>query len=296
MAQNIVVLTLNEETYNKIKYFYADFTVENSNEYVIFMAKAEKCTITVYNTLVAVFQGKGAEEEATIFGYNPAKSWLYKTTHGGSDEVGTGDYFGPIVVVAAYVETKDIPELNACGIGDSKKLSDAFILDLVPTLIKKYKYSVLILDNPKYNQLIAKGWNMNSIKAALHNKALSNLKNKVDKIPFFVIDQFAPEATYYKYLKNEKVVIHNVEFITKGESASPAVALASMIARYTFLKKMKQLSEEIGETLPLGASIQVEQYVSNFIVKYGEETLDNCAKVGFKTTQKAKELLKDKLL
>ncbi len=296
MAQNIVVLTLNEETFNKLKYFYADKQVANPNEYIIFMAKTEACSVTVYYTMNTVFQGKGAEDEAAIFGYNPNKTWLYNASHGGSDEVGTGDYFGPIIVAAAYVSAKDIPSLNACGIGDSKKLSDAFILDLVPTLIKQYKYSVLILDNSKYNQLIKKGWNMNSLKAALHNKALATLNKKVGKIPFFVIDQFTPKDKYYQYIKDEKDIVKNVEFITKGESASPAVALASMIARYTFLKMMQKMEEELGIKIPLGASSQVEAFVAEFIKKNGEEKLTNYAKVNFKTTVKAKELLNDKLV
>ena len=41
----------------------------------------------------------------------------------GSDEVGTGDYFGPIVVTATYVKKEDIPFLESLGIKDSKKVT-----------------------------------------------------------------------------------------------------------------------------------------------------------------------------
>ena len=38
----------------------------------------------------------------------------------GSDEVGTGDFFGPMTVVAVYVDAKQIPLLKELGVKDSK--------------------------------------------------------------------------------------------------------------------------------------------------------------------------------
>lgn len=40
----------------------------------------------------------------------------------GSDEVGTGDYFGPIVVTASFVDKKMMSKLYELGVRDSKKL------------------------------------------------------------------------------------------------------------------------------------------------------------------------------
>lgn len=42
----------------------------------------------------------------------------------GSDEVGTGDFFGPMTVVAVYVDAKQIPLLKELGVKDSKNLND----------------------------------------------------------------------------------------------------------------------------------------------------------------------------
>ena len=58
----------------------------------------------------------------------------------GSDEVGTGDYFGPIVVTATYVSKDNVKYLEDLGIRDSKKLTDDFILKVTPELIKKIPY------------------------------------------------------------------------------------------------------------------------------------------------------------
>lgn len=295
MALNIVSFTINEQVYNKIQYFYDEFKVEPLNKYVIFMAKTENCTIIIYNTLTAVFSGKNAESEAEIWGYEADKKWLYNTSHGGSDEVGTGDYFGPIIVAAVYLSESDIDELSKIGIKDSKKLNDQFILDVCPKLIKKYHHSVLILDNEKYNSLIKQNWNMNSIKAALHNKALFSLNKKVGNIKFFVVDQFAEENKYYEYIKNEKNIIRNIEFLTKAESYSPSVALASMFARYTFLKYMENLSIEIGYILPLGAGSNVDEFAAKLIKEKGENILYKYAKINFKTTDKARVLYQPNL-
>ena len=59
---------------------------------------------------------------------------IYYSTSIGSDEVGTGDYFGPIVVTAAYVKKEDIPFLEELGVKDSKKMTDDKILEVVPKL------------------------------------------------------------------------------------------------------------------------------------------------------------------
>lgn len=40
----------------------------------------------------------------------------------GSDEVGTGDFFGPITVCAAYVDAEMMPLLKELGVKDSKAM------------------------------------------------------------------------------------------------------------------------------------------------------------------------------
>lgn len=296
MNKNIVSFVINNDTLNKIKTFYADKIVSNPNEYIIFMAKDKNCVVTVYYTLTVVFQGKEALNNAMIFGYKDNKEWLYNCTHAGSDEVGTGDYFGPIVVVATYVKKEQIDDLNKLGVADSKKINDQYILDIGPKLIKDYPHSILVLDNSKYNELIRSGYNMNSIKAAMHNKAYLNLLKKNHDIPLFVMDQFTPKDNYYKYIEGEKEIVKNVDFITKGESASIAVALSSMIARYTFLNKMREMSKELKEEVPLGAGDGVDNFIKKIIQSKGEDYLYKIAKVNFKNTSKVKESLQEKLV
>ena len=118
-----------------------------------------------------------------------SKEFLFLEDQIGSDEVGTGDFFGPITVVAALVHKKDLPRLKQLGIMDSKKMTDTKIRRVGKIAIKEFKYSSLTLDNKKYNELAKKDYNMNKIKACLHNRALFNLHSKHPKITNFYIDQ-----------------------------------------------------------------------------------------------------------
>ncbi|HBE99254.1 MAG TPA: ribonuclease HIII, partial [Firmicutes bacterium] len=69
------------------------------------------------------------------------------------DEVGTGDFFGPVCVCAAYLEEKELPRIEELGITDSKKMNDGYILEIGPTLIQEFEYSQLSLPNSRFNQI-----------------------------------------------------------------------------------------------------------------------------------------------
>ena len=84
---------------------------------------------------------------------HPGPVVLNKYPQIGSDEVGTGDVFGPICVCAAYVEEAKLGRINELGVTDSKKMSDEYILQIGPLLIKEFDYSQLSLPNDKYNEI-----------------------------------------------------------------------------------------------------------------------------------------------
>ena len=71
----------------------------------------------------------------------------YNVTAIGSDEVGTGDFFGPIVVTASYVSLENIPFLEQLGVKDSKKMNDETILKIVPKIMNKIQFESKVLTN-----------------------------------------------------------------------------------------------------------------------------------------------------
>ena len=218
---------------------------------------------------------------------------IYHSSSIGSDEVGTGDYFGPIVVTSAYVSKENISVLEELGVKDSKKLTDEKIMEIVHKIIKLIPYNSIILSNKEYNQKYSEDINMNKIKAILHNRVLGNLKDKSYAVDYIIVDQFAKEYVYYSYLRNSSNVVRGITFLTKGEDKSLAVACASLISRYIFLKEFDKLGESLGVFLPKGASDTVDEMGVKIAKKYGFDKLSEVAKLNFKNTEKIKNLLKE---
>ena len=182
-----VVIKVNDEIKQKMIEYYKDKKRDKVIPYVVFQAEEEDTVITMYESGKVMFQGKSADVDAAMWGValentkekqeenkkNDEK--YYNTNAVGSDEVGTGDYFGPIVVTATYVKKEDIPYLESLGVGDSKKIDDSKILKIAPEIAKRVKYRSVILSNKEYNEKYTKEINMNKIKAIMHNKVLYQL-------------------------------------------------------------------------------------------------------------------------
>ena len=288
------VFKATAEQLNRMETFYRDDLKINSNEHVLFSVNS--ISITAYKSGKVVFQGPKALVEYNMwlemFGMAEEvaeKEAIYYSSSIGSDEVGKGDYFGPLVVCACYVPDNVIPYLQELRITDSKKRTDERIKMLAKKIKDKLTYSVLVLDNLKYNELVDKGYSVVKMMAILHNKALLNVKKKSPKTNIY-IDQFTEPGVYYHYVKGEKEVLRNATFETKAESKHISVACASIIARYKYLNEMDRLSEEIGFTLPKGGGKTVDETIKKIIDTLGEDALRQYGKVSFRNTEKAKNL------
>lgn len=210
----------------------------------------------------------------------------------GSDEVGTGDYFGPITVACVYADKAKLPLLKELGVKDSKNLKDPQIVQIARDLIKTVPYSLLVLRNEKYNEMQEKGMSQGKMKALLHNQAIGNLLKKLDgtRPEAILIDQFAEPAVYFKHLAGKTAVKERTYFSTKAEGIHLSVAAASIIARYSFLMEMDKLSKQAGITLPKGAGPLVDEAGAKLIKKHGEDALRVFTKLHFANTQKAKRI------
>jgi len=203
--------------------------------------------------------------------------------HIGIDESGKGDYFGPLVIAAVFVDATTHGELRLMEVRDSKKISDGRILELAPDIKTICPHSVIAIGPKKYNELYTKIKNLNRLLAWGHAKALENLLERGVTCERAISDQFGDERLILNVLqeKGRKIVL---EQRTKAES-DLAVAAASVLARAEFLLRLKRLSAEVGTTLPKGASPAVELAAKMIIKKHGRERLDSVAKLHFKTTQ-----------
>jgi ribonuclease HIII len=200
----------------------------------------------------------------------------------GIDESGKGDYFGPLIIAAVFVDATTQGELRLMQVRDSKKISDGRILEMAPDIKTICPHSVIAIGPPKYNELYAKIRNLNRLLAWGHAKALETLLERVT-CERAISDQFANEQLILNVLQEKGRKIE-LEQRTKAES-DLAVAAASILARAEFLLRMKRLSSEVGTTLPKGASPAVELAAKMIIKKHGQERLGTVAKLHFKTTK-----------
>ena len=303
------VLNLEEKDILRIISFYQDYINESNNQYIRFFAKTKYISVSVYTSGKVMFQGEDAEQEFNMWKImlniteeTKQKKAVKKPSHKdyffpsiGSDEVGTGDFFGPIIVCAAYLGPENVDFVMGLGIDDSKKISDEKILVIGEQLKDKIPYSLLTLHNEKYNDLNAKGFNMNKMKAYLHNKAIINLLSKINGSPEVILDQFAEEKLYFRYLADEQKVYRNITFTTKAESKYASVAIGSILARYAFLKHFDNLSKESGYHLVKGAGAEVDKVAARIIKDKGVPYLTSFAKINFKTVEKAKTICEELL-
>lgn len=289
-----IVIKVDEETKNKMIEYYKDKIREKTPPYAIFQAQEEDTIITLYNSGKCMFQGTSAFVDANMWKAlkendeeDQNKIDYLNTTSVGSDEVGTGDYFGPIVVTASLVKKDDIEFLKKLGCTDSKKITDDKIKKIAPEIIKKIKYKSIILSNEEYNQKYSKENNMNKIKAIMHNKALSLiLEETKEKLGYIIIDEFAKENRYYSYLKDIPNPVKNITFITKAETKNMAVACSSIISRYIFLKEFDKLSDTYHIPLPKGSGQNVDKIGEELVQKYGKDILNKIAKKNFSNTSR----------
>lgn len=313
-----IVFKVSENVKKKMIEYYKNSYREKTPPYAIFQADEADTIITLYESGKAMFQGISADVDANIWvdmerklnnrtidinetkkekeKYKEELNYFYSMATIGSDEVGTGDYFGPIIVTASFVSKEKINLINDLGVKDSKKLTDEKILKIAPTLIKEIPYVTYTLNNKDYNAYQEKGYNMNKIKAILHNKVLYSITHKEEKYPYdkIVVDQFVYPRKYFEHIMEATEKVTDITFTTKAESKCASVAVASVISRYFFLMKMDELSKELGLTIPKGANDIVDQVGKEIVEKYGFDKLEEIAKLNFKNTEKIKESLRKK--
>lgn len=292
----------------EIKKAYAHASVSKLAPGMIFAAVLPDARVSIYKSGKVMFQGSGAVREAERWGSQASTSSTSVTKPSsqlperfaamsvlGSDETGTGDFFGPITVAACYIAKEHIALAQELGCKDSKQLNDTLIRKIAPDIQAAFPHSILVLPMDKYNEATDKKWSQGKIKALLHNQALKHVLRKMDseKPEAILIDQFAEKGIYYKHIADEPDIIReDVYFATKAEGLHVSVAAASILARNAFLEEMDKLTESTGFVIPKGAGAKVDEVAARIIRKRGIEYLRTITKAHFANTQKALKLSK----
>ena len=203
----------------------------------------------------------------------------------GIDETGKGDYFGPLVIAACFLNPAAFVALSSLDIKESKKISDGRAKSLAAEIKKHCPHSLVKINPSKYNELYEKFGNLNKLLAWGHSRALENVLAELkEPVGLVVSDKFAKEWRLEKALLPGGREMKVVQF-PKAEEY-PAVACASVLARAAFLYALEDLSKEIGWKLHKGAGEPTDAIARGIYKEKGETGLRAVAKLHFKNTQK----------
>lgn len=272
-------------------------------QYAHWKAVKDKTNIVAYQSGKLTVQGKGTEElvlfvlepeilKTSGFGYEEQTNTPDEPffPHGGVDESGKGDFFGPLVIAGVFVDEETEPVLRELGVKDSKTIKSPKQIKAVAAKIRQTvdgKFTIVAVGPAAYNRMYSSFNNLNKLLAWGHAKVIENLLEKAPKCKDILSDKFAAEHLIKNALqqKGRKIKLRQQ---TKAES-DIAVAAASILARDRFLWAMEKLSEDAGVELPKGAGAKVSQTGERIAREQGIEALENFAKLHFKTYQEIKE-------
>lgn len=276
--------------------------VISTPQYTLFSAKGPDLVVSSYESGKLLLQGKGTREfiefylepqilEKATVGYELEHDPEQLKPHIGVDESGKGDFFGPLVITAAYLNEPAARILHESGVQDSKNVKSAAKIQELCKIIEKTDGCVVdtvCIGNPAYNKLYKKFANLNRLLAWGHARAIENVLAKINtELPspeFVLSDQFAKSKSVVEKALFGKA--KSIQLIQKTKAESDiAVATASICARGKFVSEMDRLSEKLGVKLPKGASKQVFMAAQE-VLKQGEiGNLESVCKRHFKTYQ-----------
>jgi ribonuclease HIII len=264
--------------------------------YTVVAADVENCRIALYTSGKCVVQGKGAQDwvlynmeplvlQEARTGYEDVLDPQAQEPHMGIDESGKGDFFGPLVIAAAYVDKPLAKAFAERGVRDSKTVTSDKKAEEMAQDIRKLlgdRYAIITIGPRAYNRLYASMRNVNSMLAWGHARAIENLLEKIPDCPRAVSDQFGPKRQIEQALMKKG---QSIELIQRPKAESdPAVAAASILARAGFLAALRRMGEQHGLTIPKGASARVQEVAVELIAAKGPGVLVDSVKCHFRTT------------
>lgn len=292
---------------NKLESIINDENWEKSDApYAFWKAKKPGLSLVAYESGKLTMQGKETFDFVTFtlepkvtgrveLGYSQEREQYHHQEedalpfpHAGMDESGKGDFFGPLVIAAVFVDQNMKDDLVRCGVKDSKLIKNEQKIPPIANDIRrivKGKFSIVQIGPEAYNRLYLKIGNLNRLLAWGHARVLENLLEKAPECSSALADKFGDSSLIENALmvKGKSIKLHQR---TKGES-DIAVAAASILARDEFLRRMKKLGEEFKTTLPKGAGSNVDAKVRELATEHGRAILEQLGKTHFKTVSKA---------
>ena len=200
----------------------------------------------------------------------------------GSDEVGKGEWYGPLITVATCLKKEDIINFQNIGIRDSKDLSKIQIISLFneSNKIKFQRHSVTINPsrlNELWKEFTQNNQNYNDLIAWEHQRAIFDLLKKIDtsKKILIIIDKFDVNKVDLRLKNLQKKTNIKIIQISKGERHIP-VALSSIIAKKMWYEKIEEINTMYNISLPKSSVDEIEPRI---VQQIGKLFFENVRKV-----------------
>lgn len=267
---------------------------------------AARCRIALFLSGKCLIQGKGAQEFVTFvmepqvlqevrLGYEETLNPEAFAPHMGVDESGKGDFFGPLVIAAAYTDDYLAHKMQAMGVKDSKNISsDKRAKDLARDIrdLLGRRFAIITVGPAAYNRLYAKMRSVNTLLSWGHARAIENLLAAVPACPKAISDQFGSKEQVERALMKQG---RSIELVQRHKAeADTAVAAASILARAAFLHALDAMGKTYGQRFHKGASEEVRADAAALVKNKGPTILLQTAKCHFRTTDAVLEACQKK--
>ena len=210
----------------------------------------------------------------------PDGNWI------GTDEAGKGDYLGPLVVCAVFCNSETAKLLVNSGAADSKTLAGSVIPGIAKSCMEilKSAFALISISPPVYNKRFTElrhcGMNSLDLLAEAHGNAIGMLIDRGYTPDRIVIDKFCGKKRLDPFLPSSDALL---ELRPRAED-DPAVATASVIARYRYIEALSEMGDEFGVRLSPGAGRPVDAVAKRLTERYGPQVLEKVAKIHFRNT------------
>lgn len=197
---------------------------------------------------------------------------------------GDNDFFGPLCVVAIYLNDDDYLFVESLNLQDN--FDDNKIMEVGKLLKDHLTYSLLLLDNSHYNEMNKK---LTTIKSILYNQAIINIMQRIKTNSYNIYcDSFLSSKKYYKNLKYKTIVVHNINFTDKN---TLSMLCAKILSQYAFLQYFRNMNTSLEISLPRGNNIIANEIGYKLVNKYDLSILNKIAKINMPNYKQIIEMM-----
>ncbi|OPY28268.1 MAG: Ribonuclease HII [Methanocella sp. PtaU1.Bin125] len=197
----------------------------------------------------------------------------------GVDEAGRGPVIGPLVVCGAHIDQRDLPDIEALGLKDSKKLTakkrESFATELKGLL----KYELVVLTPGAIDARVGSEENLNALEV---NCFAETIRKAMPAVAY--VDACDVNAERFGH-NIRQALDFDLEIVSchEADDKYPIVMAASILAKVRRDALIREISEQLGEDV--GSGYPNDPVTVEFLKGYYRKNkkLPDCCRRSWKT-------------